>query len=301
MNRLLSASLPRCPFYKHRKVQRVLHPVRSSLWTVAVPLAITSFIPISIFADAVLDKVTDRVGKRTNTTADGVRCYLSFPEDFSPIQKDALNQRTPPVVFLLPELYGLLEREVELCDELARLGYISCAVDVLSRRSSTWIPRVIGFFLGEVVLRQDPDYGASTVKELVKWMRRQDWCSKDTPFGIVGFCFGGAGSIRSALASPDEFSASVVFYGKPPSELKEASIQCPVLALYGTEDNQFSKEAIDAFEDGLRKVSPGSKVIRFPGEGHAFVKDLASTKTPGASQEAWSRCLEFLSKNLTQS
>lgn len=300
MSLLLTASLLRCPFLKHRKIHRVVPPVKSSLWTVAVPVAIASFIPISIFADAVVDKVTDRVGKRTNTTADGVPCYLSFPEGFSLIQKDTFEQQTPPVVFLLPELYGLLEREVELCDELARLGYISCAVDVLSRRSSTWIPRVIGFFIGEVALRQDPDYGASTVKKTVKWMRGQDWCSKDTPFGIVGFCYGGAGSIRSVLASPDTFSATVVFYGKPPSELKEDSIRCPVLALYGTEDSQFSKEVIDAFEDGLKRASPGSEVIRFPGEGHAFVKDLSSTKTPGAAKEAWSRCLQFLNKNLTR-
>eukprot|EP00210_Caulerpa_lentillifera_P008915 g8506.t1 len=294
MRQICPVVISQYPLLKRRRrhLTRRLAPVRSSLWNVvAIPLGLTSLLPLSIFADAVLDKITNRVGKRSNTDANGVRCYLSFPAD-------ATEKSSLPVVFLLPELYGLQHREVEFCNELARLGYIACAVDTLSNQSSTWLPRVIWFAICNIFLVKEPDYGARIVERVVQWTREQDWCQPETSFGIIGFCYGGAGSIRSVLLLPDEFSASVVFYGKPPSAVKANAINCPVLAVYGTEDNQFSKDEIDKFEAELQTYSTGSILKKFSGQGHAFIKNLASTKIAGAPRDAWNICVEFLNKTL---
>lgn len=277
------------PFYPPSRARLSRSAVCRSWWNIAAPVLLAP--PLSVAVDALVDRATQRVQRRSNVDANGVRCFVAYP-DASP----SLINGTPVVIFL-HELYGLQEREIEFCQDLAKNGYIALAPDTFNGRASKWIPRVIGFAIEKVFAREIPDYGVSKVAIVLEWLRSTPGFRRSTPIGIVGFCYGGGGAIRSAIADPESFASVGVFYGNPPDADSTRRLRCPVFAAYGTNDAQFPKPIVDAFEKALSFV-PGSLLLRFQSQGHAFVADLASTQRPGASRDAWTSYLEFLNKTL---
>ena len=272
--------------HRHREVCR-------AWWNVAESVALaTSIVPLSIAADDLVDRATQRVARRCNTDADGVRCYVA-----SPSSATSSSAASPPVVLVLHEISGLQDREVEFCQDLAQRGYVAIAVDMFRGRSSKWLPRVIGFAIEKVFLPSDPDYSVSEVLKLLKWLKKQPWYRPETLIGIVGFCYGGGSSIRSAIAAPGAFTSVGVFYGNPPTHAALHDLSCPVFAAYGSEDAQFPPSVQDAFDDALQRI-PGSKFLRIRGEGHAFVANLEATRKEGAAQEAWTAYISFIEETL---
>lgn len=118
---------------------------------------------------------------------------------------------------------------------------------------------------------------------------------------VAGFCYGGGSAIRYAAQHPGEAAAVGVFYGRPADSSALKNVNVPVIGLYGTNDTQFPKDTIDAFERALQQQGAGSEIIRFEGEGHAFITDLAATKMDGsAAQRAWGAFLGFMRRHLQQ-
>ena len=286
MRIVTSHRLP-CTLRRHRRGE-----VCRASWNVAETVVLaTSIVPLSIAADALVDRVTQRVARRCNTDADGVRCFVASPSTATS------SSASPPVVLVLHEIAGLQDREVEFCQDLAKRGYVAIAVDMFRGRSSKWLPRIISFALEKVVLPSDPDYSVPEVLKLLKWLKTQEWYGPETPIGIIGFCYGGGSSIRSAIAAPGAFTSVGVFYGNPPAKQALCGLSCPVFATYGSEDAQFPSFVQDAFEEALRRI-PGSQFLRLNGEGHAFVTNLEATRKEGAAQAAWKAYISFLDETL---
>ncbi len=110
--------------------------------------------------------------------------------------------------------------------------------------------------------------------------------------GVVGFCWGGLMTWRSAcnLAS---VSAAVCYYGGGMTGELEASRQalCPVLAHFGSKDHYISLESVEAF----KKAQPQAQVHVYDAD-HGFNCDQRGSYNEAASAQAGERTLAFFAE-----
>jgi carboxymethylenebutenolidase len=117
-------------------------------------------------------------------------------------------------------------------------------------------------------------------------------------YGVVGFCWGGAISFGYASRQP-ALKASVVYYGTSPATEALATIQAPVLGLYGGNDARVNATVPGAVEE-MKRLGKRYETAIYEGAGHGFLRQLdgqggANLK---AAQSAWPRTLAFLRSQL---
>jgi carboxymethylenebutenolidase len=116
--------------------------------------------------------------------------------------------------------------------------------------------------------------------------------------GLVGFCWGGEMTFAAATQIPS-LDAAVVYYGRSPNPLDNVkNIRAPIMAHYGEKDPGVNKVIPDT-EAAMKKYKKTYDYKIYSGAQHAFNNDA----NPGryhaeASQEAWTRTLDFFKKNL---
>lgn len=112
--------------------------------------------------------------------------------------------------------------------------------------------------------------------------------------GIVGFCYGGLLTWRSACRLGG-LSAAVPYYGggvTTPDEIARRS-RVPVLAHFGEKDHWISLESVAAF----KKAHPDVEVHTYPAD-HGFNCDHRGAYDQAAADLARERTLAFFAKHL---
>lgn len=171
---------------------------------------------------------------------------------------------------------------------------VAIAPDVFQGKSTQWVPRALTL-VGRATLGASGDWGAADLASVMRWVDAQPWGGPDCRLGVVGFCFGGGAALRFAEAHPGEVDAVASFYGAPLADA--GRLNCPVFAAYGTADSQFPPAVVDGFEKHLSAAHVDATVLRYQGQPHAFVTDLAAIQAGGAPAEAWAAFLKFLRAN----
>ena len=142
------------------------------------------------------------------------------------------------------QFFGLTKREVELCDELARLGCVAVAPDTFQRRTTNWVPRAIAL-VAPAIVGPGATWGREDLASALRWVEEQPW-GEGARVGVAGFCYGGGAALRLAEAAAEDVAAVACFYGAP---LVDAGrLECPVFTVYGTADAQFPTAVVDKFE-----------------------------------------------------
>lgn len=126
--------------------------------------------------------------------------------------------------------------------------------------------------------------------------------------GILGHCMGGRVAWLAACHI-DTFKAAVVLYGGaikvargelgvPPIELA-ANIPCPVLGLFGNDDQNPSPDDVDDYETALIEADIDYAFHRYDGAGHAFQDfNRPERHNKKASDDARAKILGFLHERL---
>ena len=213
------------------------------------------------------------------------------------------------------EIWGLVGHARDVADRFAAQGYVVYAPDLLSNAGTT--PE-IGEELQEIMgspdeqrrsdaqprLRaafapvQNPEFGAATVARLEKVVDAlEQEPGVDGRIGVIGFCFGG--SFAFALAAADSrIKAAVPFYGSPPSPEQMKQISCPVLAIYGEQDEHL----IDALPTVRQQMAEAGVDVTFQvyeNAGHAFFNDQNPRQhEANAAADAWKLTLDFLAEHV---
>jgi carboxymethylenebutenolidase len=120
--------------------------------------------------------------------------------------------------------------------------------------------------------------------------------------GITGFCMGGALTI-AAVASGDEFSAAIPFYGVPDlSHFNLANIKIPVLAHFGDKDDAkgFSDpETAYKLEKAAKEAGVNFTLHMWPA-GHAFMnQSKPDVYEPEIAKQALAESIAFFQAHLT--
>src|SRR5262249_2371643 len=116
--------------------------------------------------------------------------------------------------------------------------------------------------------------------------------------GITGFCMGSRVSYLAACALPGKIRAAVPFYGGGIPVDRTATLQAPVLALFGGDDPFIPPEQVRALEAEAKRLGKSVEVHVYPGAPHGFFCNERDWYRPDAAADAWRRLTTFLATHL---
>jgi carboxymethylenebutenolidase len=221
------------------------------------------------WAKAILDKsprhqewVKVKYGART------VDAFVVYPE----------VSHKAPVVLLIHEIFGLSDWARSQADDLAAMGYIVIAPDLLSGFGPNGGGTgAFGGGAGSVPDQQsimkavsglDPSIVTADLNATADYALK--FPSANGKLAVIGFCWGGGQSFRFATTRAD-LKAAFVFYGPPPPADALKSITAPVHGFYGGSDARISATVPDtktAMAAAGKKYDP----VIYDGAGHGFMR-----------------------------
>jgi carboxymethylenebutenolidase len=171
-----------------------------------------------------------------------------------------------PGVLVIQEWWGLVPHIRDVCDRLAREGFVALAPDLYHGRSTDDPDAAGRYMLGLEIPRALRDLDAA-VGELL---------NRDTvgaKVGVVGFCMGG----QLALAAGCEnarIGAVADFYGVHPDvKLNLTDCKASVLAVFAENDAFIPAEVVQGLAADLKAAGVRASVRTIEGAQHAFMND----------------------------
>jgi len=198
-----------------------------------------------------------------------------------------------PGVLVLHEWWGLVPHVQDVCDRLAREGFVALAPD-LYRGACTGDPDEAGRLMMHLELpRAATDLDAAVTTLL------GHGAVTGAKLGAIGFCMGGQLALLAATRNR-RIGAVVDFYGIHPAvTLDFSGLEAAVLGLFAERDAFVPPEAAKQLEAALRQAGKRASIRIFPGVGHAFFNDArADAYDAAAAAEAWRDTLSFLRAEL---
>ena len=188
---------------------------------------------------------------------------------------------------------GVDEFIQDICHRLADSGFVAVAPDLYHRQEEGDLNPLerMGLLRDEEILR---DYAVAA-----------DWLAGRSDPGrqcVIGFCMGGRLSYLWA-AQRDGLQAAVVFYGGnilvpwgdgPTPFDRTGEIDCPLLGLFGNDDENPSPADVDRIAAELDRNGKDYEFHRYDGAGHAFLNFMRPSLREEAAADAWEKCTAFL-------
>ncbi|HVP31671.1 MAG TPA: dienelactone hydrolase family protein [Myxococcota bacterium] len=198
-----------------------------------------------------------------------------------------------PGVIVIHEWWGLVPHVREVCDRLAREGFVALAPD-LYRGAATTDPDEAG----RLMLHLELPRAAADLDAAVATLFGQTGVTGPR-VGAIGFCMGGQLALLAATRNR-RIGAVVDFYGIHPSVTLDLSrLEAAVLGIFAERDEFVPPEAARKLEAELRGAGKRASLRIFPGVGHAFFNDArADAYDAVAAAEAWRETLAFLRAEL---
>ena len=118
-------------------------------------------------------------------------------------------------------------------------------------------------------------------------------------YGIVGFCWGGSTVFALAVAAPQSLGAVVVYYGGSPAAEALATVQAPILGLYGEDDARVNSTVPPA-EAALRSAGKTFEAHTLAGAGHGFTRGQEDREGANAEavKQAWPLTVAWFKRHL---
>jgi carboxymethylenebutenolidase len=198
-----------------------------------------------------------------------------------------------PGLVVLQEWWGLVPQIRDVCDRLARSGFVALAPD-LYRGESTTDPDVAGRLMMELEIeRAGRDLGAA-----VEALRRQS-ATSGSRVGCIGFCMGGQLALYAACLQP-EIAAVVDCYGVHPKiPLDLEACRAKVLGVFAENDEFISAADVQILDEALSQAGVDSKLLTYLGVQHAFLNDARPDVFDAeTAAEAWRDIETFLEAEL---
>jgi carboxymethylenebutenolidase len=207
-------------------------------------------------------------------------------------------------ILILPDVRGLHGYYEELSLRFAENGVEALAIDYFGRTAGL-APRPADFDHAPHVGQTSWDAIAADIRAGVDALRAdRDPDSGPSRLFAIGFCMGGRlASLAGTLGLG--FSGLIAFYGWPtgphrsgspaPAEVA-ASIEAPVLAIYGGADQGISADIRATYDAALDAAGIVHRTIVYPDAPHSFF-DRKADEFAAASEAAWAETLAFIRAN----
>ena len=210
-----------------------------------------------------------------------------------------------PVVLVIHDIFGMGDWARAVGDSLAKEGFIAIVPDLLSGKGPNGGgTEELGQGVGQAIRTLTPDDVNARLNAAKAYGASLPAANGKT--AVIGFCWGGSGSINYAVAQP-ELSASVIYYGTPPMKTVDgkqvvdsdllAKIKAPVIGFYGGNDARVTS-TVEPTAAEMKKLGKIYEPHVMEGAGHGFLKGQAQNDANAkAAVDAWPLTIAFLKQH----
>ncbi len=209
--------------------------------------------------------------------------YLAIPKD---------TAEKLPAVIVIHENRGLNPHIRDVARRMALEGFVALAPDFLSPNGGTPANEDEARAMFQSLDMANATANGEATRAFLAGHEKTNG-----KVGAIGFCWGGGMVNRMAVASP-ELGAGVAYYGSQAPADQVPAIQAPLMLHYAGLDERINA-GIDAYKAALDANGKTYELHMYEGVNHAFNNDTSSARYDKAAADlAWSRTVEFLTKNL---
>jgi carboxymethylenebutenolidase len=198
-----------------------------------------------------------------------------------------------PAVILIHEWWGLDETVRAEADRLAAQGFVVLAVDLFGGVTTTDVQTARGLMLSAL----DGQAGtAGNLRQAIDFVRH---AAGAPAVAVMGWGFGGAWALNSAIQFADDVDASVIYYGRVSDDPERLdAVAGPVLGFFGGADTTVPVAEVKAFETELGALGKEHDVVIYPNTKHGFANPRGRNHNAALAERAWERTLAFLEQTL---
>lgn len=234
-------------------------------------------------------------------TPDGpMQTFVVLPDD------RPAGERLPALV-VIQEAFGVNSHIKNVCRRIAAHGYAAFAPELFHRLGDgVDLPyddfsKVMPSF---VTLTNDGLL--ADIRASLSAARADEHVDADR-VGVIGFCVGGFAAFLAAEQT--DVKVAVAFYGggivkeRPGIKLTPllgdvASIQAPLLLVFGGQDQSIPNTDIDQIQDALSTHEKQHTIVVMPEGGHGFACDERAAYHQSSAEDAWRITFEWLNRHL---
>ena len=213
------------------------------------------------------------------------------------------GKKNLPVVLVLSEIFGVHEYIADVVNRFARAGYLAIAPELFVRQGDAQGYGEMAKLMAEVIAKVPDAQVAGDLDASLDWAGAHG--GDLSRVGVTGFCWGGRQTWLYAAHSK-RIKAAVAWYGrlvganneltpKNPIDIA-ASLNGPVLGLYGGADTGIPLESVEKMKAALaggNAASKASQFVVYPEAPHAFHADYRPSYRKDAAEDGWKRCLDW--------
>ncbi len=212
-----------------------------------------------------------------------------------------------PVVLVIQEVFGVHEYIADTARRFAKAGYLAIAPELYARQGDPTKYNVIADLIREVVNKVPDAQVMTDLDGMVAWARANGGDANKV--AVTGFCWGGRITWLYAAHSKN-VKAGVAWYGRlvgQPNDLQPknpvdlvASINGPVLGLYGGADAGIPLDTVERMKTALKDGSAAAKKSEFvvyDGAPHAFHADYRASYRAEPAADGFKRCVDWFKAN----
>lgn len=202
-----------------------------------------------------------------------------------------------PVVLVIQEIFGVHEHIQDVCRRFAQLGYMAIAPEMFVRQGDVSQLSDVQKIISQVVSKVPDEQVMSDLDATVAWAESTGKANTNK-LAITGFCWGGRVTWLYSAHNP-KVGAGVAWYGRLVGNETEltpqhpvdiaASLDVPVLGLYGGQDDGIPVSTVDQMREALKQGDSGSDIIVYPDAPHAFFADYRPSYRQADAEDAWRR------------
>ncbi|AFY64541.1 dienelactone hydrolase family protein [Geitlerinema sp. PCC 7407] len=202
-----------------------------------------------------------------------------------------------PVVLVIQEIFGVHEHIQDVCRRFAQLGYLAIAPEMFVRQGDVSQLSDVQQIISQVVSKVPDEQVMSDLDATVAWAESTGKANTNK-LAITGFCWGGRITWLYSAHNP-KVGAGVAWYGRLVGNETEltpqhpvdiaASLDVPVLGLYGGQDDGIPVSTVDQMREALKQGDSGSDIIVYPDAPHAFFADYRPSYRQADAEDAWRR------------
>jgi carboxymethylenebutenolidase len=205
-----------------------------------------------------------------------------------------------PIILVNEEIFGVHEYIKDICRRLAKRGYLAVATEYYARIGDLSTMTDSGKIFSDVILKAPDAQYMSDLDSTAIWAQHNGGSA--TRLGVIGFCRGGRQTWLYAAHNP-RLKAAVAFYGPllgTPSPIQPqtaldlaADIKCPLLGLYGGQDQSIPVESVRQAEAKAKAAHKIVEIVIYPDAPHGFHADYRPSYRQADAEDAWKRALTW--------
>jgi len=185
---------------------------------------------------------------------------------------DAVKGKRPGIL-VVHEWWGHNKHARERARMLAELGYTAFALDMYGTGKLADHPKKAGEFMNAAF--KDWEGSQAKFNEAKKFLQAHETVDADR-IGAIGFCFGGAVSLRMARGGAD-LDGVVAFHSALPNQppLSKGQVTASVLVINGSADGFLAPDAVASFVKEMAAANADFSYMSLKGVRHSYTNPLA--------------------------